>query len=48
MESNISPLVHSVTEIPSSIDRLSADVQEIAEALNSHLANYHNIDSSKI
>ena len=44
LESNISP----VAQILSSIDRLRAYVQEIAEALNSHLANYHSVDSSKI
>lgn len=44
MESNTSP----VAEILSSIDRLSADVKEIAKAQNSHLASYHTIDSSNI
>jgi hypothetical protein len=44
MESNISP----IAEIQSSIDRLSADVKEIAKAQHLHLANYHNMDSSKM
>ncbi len=44
MESTINP----VSEILSSIDRLSADVKELAKAQNSHLANYHSMDSSKI
>lgn len=44
LESNINP----VAEILSRIDRLSEDIKEIAKAQNSHLAIYHNIDSSKI
>ena len=44
LESNINP----VAQILSSIDRLREYVKEIAEALNSHLANYHSVDSSKI
>ncbi len=44
LESNINP----VAEILTRFDRLSEDVKDISKALNSHLANYHNTDSSKI
>jgi hypothetical protein len=44
LESNINP----VAEILSRIDSLSTDIKEIVKAQNSHLANYHNKDSSKI
>ena len=40
--------INPEAEILSRIDRLSADIKEIAKAQNSHLANYHNIDSSNI